>query len=129
MAGTGQTRRRVLGALIAAAAAVPLWRFLSARPAAEQAVLRVERAQIPADGALVYRQSRVAVMRAGDEIYALSLTCTHLGCIVNVTPGGLVCPCHGSTFDRRGEVLSGPATRRLDRFAVRVEGDHVVVLS
>jgi len=129
MAKSGQSRRRFLGALILAAAALPLWRFLAPRPAADKPVLRVDREKIPADGALVYRQSRVAVMRAGDEIYALSLTCTHLGCIVNVTPTGLVCPCHGSTFSRRGEVLSGPATRRLDRFKVRVEGDHVVVLS
>lgn len=122
-------RRRFLQALILAAAAVPLWRFLMPRMAADQAVLRIERDKIPADGALVFRQSRVAVMRAGDEYYALNLTCTHLGCLVNVTPTGLVCPCHGSTFNLSGEVLTGPASRRLDRFEVRMEGDHVVILS
>jgi len=122
-------RRRFLQALILAVAAVPLWRFLTPRKAADQTVLRVEREKIPADGALVFRQSRVAVMRTGDEYYALNLTCTHLGCLVNVTPTGLVCPCHGSTFNRRGEVLTGPASRRLDRFEVRMEGDHMVVLS
>lgn len=129
MARPHPARRCFLQALILAAAAVPLWRFLTPRTAADQAVLRVERDKIPADGALVFRQSRVAVMRAGAEYYALNLTCTHLGCLVNVTPTGLVCPCHGSTFNRRGEVLTGPATRRLDRFEVRMEGDHVVVLS
>lgn len=129
MARAYPTRRRFVQALILAAAAVPLWRFLTPRTAVVKPVLRVEKTKIPPDGALVFRQSRVAVMRAGEEIYALGLTCTHLGCLVNVTPNGLVCPCHGSTFNRAGEVLSGPATRRLDRFEVRLEGDHVMVLS
>lgn len=124
-----QARRRVLQTLILAAVGLPLWRFLTPRTATVKPVLQVDRTTIPVDGALVFRQSRVAVMRTGDEIYALSLTCTHLGCIVNVTPTELICPCHGSTFNRAGEVLSGPATRRLDRLEVRMEGDSVAVFS
>lgn len=129
MARTHPTRRRFVQALTLAVVVLPLWRYLTPRTAAVKPVLRVEKEKIPPDGALVFRQSRVAVMRAGAEIYALSLTCTHLGCLVNVTPTGLVCPCHGSTFSRAGEVLSGPAARRLDRLEARLEGDHVVVLS
>ena len=107
----------------------PLWRFLTPDTSADNPVLTVARASIPPDGALVFRQSRVAVLRTGDEIFALSLTCTHLGCTVSVTPSGLVCPCHGSVFSRTGEVLRGPATRPLDRLAVRLEGENVVVFS
>lgn len=124
-----RARRRTFKTLILAAIGWPLWRFLTPETHADKPVMTVARASIPPDGGLVFRQSRVAVLRAGDEIYALNLTCTHLGCTVSVTPSGLVCPCHGSTFSRTGEVLRGPATRPLERLAVRLEGENVVVLS
>lgn len=123
------TRRRLLQTLILAAAGWPLWRYLTPDTRSDKPVLQVARESIPIDGALVFRQSRVAVLRAGEEIYALNLTCTHLGCTVSVTPTELVCPCHGSAFSRTGEVLRGPAARPLDRLTVRLEGDTVVVLS
>lgn len=123
-----RTRRRVIQALILAAAGFPLWRFLTPPATAGKPVLRVKRSEIPPDGALVFRQSRIAVLRAGEEIYALSLTCTHLGCTVTVTPTQLVCPCHGSVFSRTGEALRGPATRPLARLEVRQEPDTIIVL-
>lgn len=60
---------------------------------------------------------------------ALSRTCTHLGCAVpwNEEKGRFVCPCHGSTFDSRGVVLSAPAPRPLDTFPVRIENGIVRV--
>jgi Rieske Fe-S protein len=124
-----KTRRRFVQALIAAAAGWPLWRFFSPDTRTSRPVLQVARAAIPTDGALVFRQSRIAVLRVQEEIYALNLTCTHLGCTVSVTPTELVCPCHGSTFSRTGEVLRGPAARPLQRLAVRLEGDAVAVFS
>ncbi len=124
-----QARRHFLRALILAGVALPLWRYLTPRPAMVESVLRVAWEKIPAEGALVFRQSRVAVMRSGDDVYALSLVCTHLGCIVSVSPTELSCPCHGSSFSLAGEVLRGPATRNLDRLEVRREGDDVVVFS
>ncbi|MDY6839654.1 MAG: Rieske (2Fe-2S) protein [Thermodesulfobacteriota bacterium] len=87
------------------------------------------KADIPAAGALVFRKSRVAIVKKGDEIYALSLVCTHLGCTVNVTTRELICPCHGSIFGRRGEVSRGPADRPLERLQVEEQGEFIVVLS
>jgi cytochrome b6-f complex iron-sulfur subunit len=124
-----RARRRVIQALILAVGGWPLWRYMTPETRVDKPVLQVAREAIPPDGALVFRQARVAVLRVDEEIYALSLTCTHLGCTVSVTPTELVCPCHGSTFSRTGEVLRGPATRSLERLAVRLEGDTVVVLS
>ena len=49
---------------------------------------------------------------------ALSPICTHLGCTVEIQANRIVCPCHGSTYDREGRVLQGPAERPLARFAV-----------
>jgi len=58
---------------------------------------------------------------------ALSRTCTHLGCALswNETQEKFVCPCHGSTFDRKGAVLSSPAIRPLDFYQVRIENGHI----
>ncbi|GAB4297277.1 MAG: hypothetical protein Fur0034_07140 [Desulfuromonadia bacterium] len=56
---------------------------------------------------------------------ALSLVCTHLGCTVSVGEGEMVCPCHGSRFDREGGVLSGPAASPLGRLPV-VVGEGIV---
>jgi Rieske Fe-S protein len=59
---------------------------------------------------------------------AISPICTHLECTVEVNGDRLVCPCHGSTFDREGLVLLGPAERPLRRFPARVRGEGVLVI-
>jgi Rieske Fe-S protein len=66
----------------------------------------------------------------GGEFAVLSPACTHLQCTVNVEGAQLVCPCHGSAFDRTGLVLRGPAARPLRRFAARVneQGELVIEL-
>ena len=53
-----------------------------------------------------------------DDFTVLSPICTHRGCTVDVQGDRLVCPCHGSTYDRRGQVLRGPAERALQRYDV-----------
>ena len=75
----------------------------------------------------MFRQERIAVMREGETIIALSLICTHLGCTVSVTPEGMICPCHGSRFDRQGAVLTGPAQRSLARLEVEQVASELVV--
>jgi cytochrome b6-f complex iron-sulfur subunit len=58
-----------------------------------------------------------------NRFIALSRTCTHLGCALswNEDQQKFVCPCHGSTFDRAGVVLTAPAIRPLDYYPVRIE--------
>lgn len=92
-------------------------------------MLRVKKKDIPGGGALVFKRKKVAVVKEGSEIHALSLVCTHLGCSVQVTSGGIVCPCHGSRFSHLGKVLRGPADRPLQRLAVQDRGDHIVVVT
>lgn len=130
MAEPGQSRRSFLGALIALVlGGWALGRFLTPRVKRKKTLLTVAREELPQDGALVYREARIAVLREGERVYALDLVCTHLGCTVNVTPTGLVCPCHGSAFDREGRVLKGPADRALKRYEVTKVGEayHVQV--
>ncbi|MDF3127669.1 ubiquinol-cytochrome c reductase iron-sulfur subunit [Kiritimatiellaeota bacterium B1221] len=66
-------------------------------------------------GVTYLEKHRVYLVRNGNQIRALSGVCTHLGCSVNLDESGrgFHCPCHGSRFDDRGEVLRGPAARSL----------------
>lgn len=69
----------------------------------------------------------VYVLAHGGEYRALSPICTHRGCTVEVQRERLVCPCHGSTYDRAGAVLKGPAERALTRYPVTQAGDELVI--
>jgi len=46
-------------------------------------------------------------------VAAISMVCTHLGCIVAKRDQGFACPCHGSLFGPDGAVRGGPAPRGL----------------
>lgn len=128
MAAVDRGRRRFIAALAAFVASLAgVWRFLVPRPTGTAERLTVAAAAIPPRGALVYRERRLAVVRDGGEIYALNLTCTHLGCTVTVTPSEIVCPCHGSRFDLKGNVLKGPADRPLARYRVENRGERVEI--
>ncbi len=54
---------------------------------------------------------------ADGTLHAVSLRCTHLGCLLrfNAAERSWDCPCHGSRFDVDGAVLEGPAVRALTR--------------
>jgi Rieske Fe-S protein len=69
----------------------------------------------------------VAVFRDGEGVYAVSLVCTHLGCIVKPTAAGFECPCHGSRFGPDGSVTKGPAPKALPWLGVSVASNAVTV--
>jgi len=58
-------------------------------------------------------KENVFIFRDEQGIYAISAVCTHLGCIVAQSQQGFACPCHGSKFDHKGNVVGGPAPRPL----------------
>ena len=69
----------------------------------------------------------VLVLETGD-VAAVSPICTHLGCTVEIQGPRLVCPCHGSTYDRAGSVLRGPAARSLARYRTeRLSNDIISI--
>jgi len=122
-------RQFVKGLALLAICGGALWRFLvPQRGQKDKVLLEVDPNTIPPRGALVYNQSRVVVIRREEDVYALSLVCTHLGCTVNVTEEKLVCPCHGSIFDRDGNVIKGPSRQPLERLKTEQRGDTLVVL-
>jgi cytochrome b6-f complex iron-sulfur subunit len=52
--------------------------------------------------------------------WAISRTCTHLGCRLNYSEKDkqLICPCHQSKFSPQGKRLDGPAQKDLPVFKV-----------
>jgi glycine/D-amino acid oxidase-like deaminating enzyme/nitrite reductase/ring-hydroxylating ferredoxin subunit len=70
-------------------------------------------------GAVVRRGAgKLAVYRdATGALHERSAVCPHLGCIVAWNPAEKTwdCPCHGSRFDKFGEVMNGPANVGLVR--------------
>lgn len=73
---------------------------------------------------------RLFVFNGAEGFYAISSTCTHLGCSVKRVSRGFECPCHGSRFDDNGRVVRGPAPSPLSWYALTVSprGDLIVDL-
>ena len=74
-------------------------------------------------------ERNIFIYRDRKGVKAISAVCTHLGCILQKSETGFHCPCHGSRFDIKGEILSGPAVRKLDWFAVNREPDGRIVVN
>ena len=69
---------------------------------------------IPIGTDRVIEDVKIRIVRDNEGIYAVSLICTHLGCIVSKTEKGYSCPCHGSKFNQKGDNISGPAPKGLN---------------
>ena len=75
----------------------------------------------------------IAVIRIGDDFYALDDRCTHAEASLaegEVWPDEceIECPKHGSTFSlKTGEPLTLPATLPQATYSVRLDGDDVMV--
>ncbi|MFL6129201.1 MAG: Rieske 2Fe-2S domain-containing protein [Mycobacteriales bacterium] len=106
---TGPPRAGGAGRL-AAAAAVPVGEALAVT--------------LPATGA-----AALLVHLTAGRFVAFQRTCTHAGCMVDISPDRRTfrCPCHGAVYDARtGRVLAGPAPAPLAPVPVRVVGPDVV---
>ena len=76
-----------------------------------------------------YKPQGIWMIRDRDRLAALSIICTHLGCIPNWLPNDrkFKCPCHGSGYKPNGINFEGPTPRPLERFHVYVEDGIVIV--
>lgn len=62
-------------------------------------------------------------------VRAVDPTCTHKACQVAYKNKGnkIECPCHGSTFDLEGKVLSGPAEKPLRTYGAKLEEGRILL--
>ena len=71
----------------------------------------------PGDGTIVKLQGHKygAYRDPEDQLHLVSAACTHLGCSIkwNNDEKTWDCPCHGSRFSYKGQVLNGPANTNL----------------
>ena len=63
------------------------------------------------------------IIRDENGFKAMSLTCTHLGCMVEQRNYGFECPCHGSRYDSNGKVTKGPASAKLPQLRIQKAQD------
>jgi cytochrome b6-f complex iron-sulfur subunit len=88
-------------------------------------------ASLPVGGVrqITYENNPVLVMRSQEGVVAMSMVCTHLGCLVQWQEDKqeFYCPCHQGRYDRYGDVVSGPPPLPLERLPVKVLQDQVVI--
>lgn len=61
------------------------------------------------------------VVNKDHKLQVFSSHCTHLGCTIHhIENGKLLCPCHGSTFDLKGNPIKGPAIKPLKKLSYSV---------
>lgn len=92
--------------------------FQSDPPAPRQVSLGLA-ADFPPGTRQVVAGGQALLIHDDEGLRALSLVCSHLGCLVQAEGEGYACPCHGSLYAADGRVLRGPATQALQ--ALRVE--------
>jgi Rieske Fe-S protein len=76
------------------------------------------------------RETLFLVWDGAKGVYAMSATCTHLGCQVrwDSDSAKFRCPCHGGVFDAQGHVVEGPPPRPLDRVTARIDDSGTVLV-
>ena len=100
--------------------------FLSGRPAGSEKAYPIP----TADGVTIDRDDDVILVRHAGHVYAFGLSCPHQNTALRwVTDEGgrFECPKHHSKYQPDGTFISGRATRSMDRFAIRHQGNEIFV--
>ena len=103
---------------------LPVSAIAGAGPAKER------RYPIPAaDGVNVDRGAHVMLVRYANRVYAFSMACPHEHAAVKwlKKDNRFQCTKHDSQYKPDGTYTTGHATRNLDRFPIRRDGESVVV--
>jgi nitrite reductase/ring-hydroxylating ferredoxin subunit len=127
----GKASCAVLAALVASGVAAVDASAFPLSPALAEAEQGSERLYpLPsADGAGIDRDNQVILVRCGNRVYAFSLACPHQNTALRWRPRDqrFQCPRHNAKYRPDGTFISGPSTRDMDRFALRLESGKVAV--
>ncbi len=135
----GATRREALGWMTAATLAA--WAGLELRGRGAEALPIVAASGTPTgpdersypfpagDGVTIDRDTQIIIVRLSGRVYAFNLACPHQSAALRWEQDAsrFHCPRHGSLYQPDGTFISGRATRNMDRFACRREGDKLIV--
>lgn len=107
---------------------LPLLRFTGFRLPKQPKVVEVKATLIPGGH---YLAPDFILFQDDEQPWALSRTCTHLGCKLNFREEErlLECPCHQSRFDLSGQVVNGPAKRPLPSHQVERLADDTYLVT
>ena len=83
-------------------------------------------------------EGKFYISRVPEGFLALWQKCPHLGCAVPwqenqrsedtiAATGRFNCPCHGSIYDRYGQIVAGPAPRPMDMFPLSIRDGRISV--
>ncbi|MDA8085171.1 MAG: ubiquinol-cytochrome c reductase iron-sulfur subunit [Nitrospiraceae bacterium] len=72
---------------------------------------------------------KIFIVRMDRELFVLSPTCSHLGCMVNwnYLKQEFDCPCHGGRYDMAGRVIGGPPPKPLARLPYEIKNGSLYV--
>jgi len=77
---------------------------------------------------VLHPNENILIVNDQSVLKAYTSVCTHTGCTRNWSfDNNARCTCHGSEFNRQGQVVRGPANRDLNSFSVSDNGDSAVI--
>ena len=82
-----------------------------------------------ADGVNIDRSAQLILVREQGHVFVFALACPHQNYAVKWVEGDhrFHCTKHDSVYEEDGRHIAGRATRNMDRYAIRRDGDSVVV--
>jgi len=128
-----------IGALLVIAVALGFWDTLTpsatntgptttqiTNPLPTGAVANVKNLQVGVPAYFDYPSAgytNMLMKKSDGSVSALSILCTHVccQCQFDTYSGNLLCPCHGSIFDKNGNVLRGPALTKLPSVELSID--------
>src|SRR6478672_1157051 len=119
-------------ALISASATVAFTGVANALPVVAGTPVGREEKSYPipsVDGVQIDKDLDVILSRTQGKVYAFNLACPHQNTAIKWDggKGRFQCPKHKSVYTPEGVFVEGRATRGLDRFTVRKDGNSMVV--
>ncbi len=125
----------LIGAAISSCTAT---KYISATIGKDGLFVDASEFQVKQNGKTIYRpfiivrndtlQYPICVYRFNDNEYsAIWMSCTHQGAELQASGDRLQCTAHGSEFDSKGLVKTGPADRSLRNFPVTVSNNQLFI--
>jgi len=125
----------IVGAVGAAQVVVPLLGSFTPvqRGKPEPVVLDINDIPVGSYVQATYGSGQFIAFNRKSGIECISLTCTHLGCLVKWYPeaaggkGQFKCPCHDGGFDEHGVNAFGPPPAPLELLPYKLVGEKLIV--